>query len=153
MNDDLCFPYFPSSLSLSPPPSFCPFSTRHTACCAHGITADRSLFDQLVMLFLLKIGGREIGGASIPTTRPPIRIIFPFTPFSLSLSLSVHTQRDTGGIYIFHSIDFTLDGDRITWTCNDISVASDPLQLSRRFFVRWKLVRNIGQIFVKCNVR
>lgn len=72
-----------------------------------------------------------------------------YSPFSLS----VHTQRDTGGIYIFHSIDFTLDGDRITWTCNDISVASDPLQLSRRFFVRWKLVRNIGQIFVKCNVR
>lgn len=97
MNDDLCFPYFPSSLSLSPPPSFCPFSTRHTACCAHGITADRSLFDQLVMLFLLKIGGREIGGASIPTTRPPIRIIFPFIP----LSLSRFTHNVTPAEFIF----------------------------------------------------
>lgn len=105
MNDDLCFPciFLLPSLFLPSPPL-----ARHTACCAHGITADRSLFDQLVMLFLLKIGGREMGGASIRTI-PPVRIIFPFTPISLSFSLSVRAQRDTSGIYIFHSIDFPLD--------------------------------------------
>lgn len=47
-----------------------------------------------------------MGGASIRTI-PPVRIIFPFTP--ISLSFSVRAQRDTGGIYIFHSIDFPLD--------------------------------------------
>lgn len=90
MNDDLCFPciFLLPSLFLSSPPL-----ARHTACCAHGITADRSLFDQLVMLFLLKIGGREMGGASIRTI-PPVRIIFPFTPISLSFSRTTWHRRN-----------------------------------------------------------
>lgn len=90
MNDDLCFPciFLLLSLSLSLPS---PPLARHTACCAHGITADRSLFDQLVMLFLLKIGGREMGGASIRTIPSGSNYFSFYSYLSLFLSLGSRT--------------------------------------------------------------
>lgn len=48
-----------------------------------------------------------MGGASIRTIPSALRFeLFFLLLLSLSLSLA---QRDTGGIYIFHSIDFPLD--------------------------------------------
>lgn len=130
MNDDLCFPYFPSFLSLSLfyPSSFLLFSplARHTACCtAHGITADRSLFDQLVMLFLLKIGGREIGGASIRTGDPPSDSNY----FSFySFSLSVHTQHRRNLCFPFGRL-YTRRRIELCKRVMTFSAASDPLTI------------------------
>lgn len=96
MNDDLCFPcifLLPSLFLLSPP------LARHTACCAHGITADRSLFDQLVMLFLLKIGGREMGGASIRTIPSGSNYFSFYSYLSLFLSLGSRTTWHRRNLY------------------------------------------------------
>lgn len=93
--------YFPSSLSLSP------FST---ACTSHGLLRARYHGRSVAVWSIghvISIKNRWQRNGWCIDSNDPLRFeLFFLLLLSLSLSLA---QRDTGGIYIFHSIDFPLD--------------------------------------------